>query len=110
MAYYDHADMTPHEFATYMEGLFGPRWASEDQGPADAVAELEALIPEQHRRANRAKPRLLADGQAAAWVGLTRKSFNERVRKGTGPRPYRSTKPYVFDVADLSAWTEKRKK
>lgn len=72
--------------------------------PATKAAAIAALLEKG------IVPRVLSSVEAAAYVGLSRRSFQRICARGDGPIPARlSCRRKVWTVGTLDAWLERRK-
>lgn len=57
-----------------------------------------------------AAPRYLDTGQAAAYLGMSPATLNKMRVSGEGPRYVKAGRRVIYDVRDLDAWMEERKR
>ena len=54
--------------------------------------------------------RYLNTGEAAAYLGISRKTLTKMRVAGDGPRYSKARRRVIYDVLDLDAWVESRKR
>ena len=58
----------------------------------------------------RTLPRYLDTGQAAEYLGISPSTLNRMRVTGEGPRYSKAGRRVIYDIEDLDAWVEKRKR
>ena len=70
----------------------------------------DTRTPAGRETVTRTLPRYLDTGQAGEYLGISPSTLNRMRVTGEGPRYSKAGRRVIYDIEDLDAWVEKRKR